>query len=291
MRLLVVSLVVVGCGSDAKPPTAADYCETIEPFFCDFYVRCGRMDVATVDECKPAFLESCNAVFEPRYVDLEAAGLLTLDEDGITACRAHLETVACEQQFLELSGPCAAMWRGTQPAGASCGLDVESFVCAPETECVLGLDLCGDCRPVVAVGGTCTPGTDTCGATAFCDMNVCKARVPNGGACSPSDRCLVGATCSNGVCTTPSYVAAGDACDVQHRCPYLTACTNGTCQPTASTSDPCTSDGECELGFCDGGTCALPRGDGEPCDRAGACSSGLCNLGACQPRPSMCIAG
>jgi hypothetical protein len=286
----LAALVSASCGSDSAPPTAADYCETIEPFFCDFYVRCGRMDVATVDECKPAFLESCNAVFEPRYVDLEAAGLLELDADGIAACREHLETVACDQQFLELTGPCATMWRGTQPAGAACGLDVESFVCAPGNECVLSVDLCGDCRPIVAVGATCTPGTDTCGAEAFCDAGTCRARVGNGDACTPDDRCLTGAFCDNGVCTSPQYVAAGDACDQLHRCPYLTACMNGTCQSTASVADACSSDAECELGFCDATTCAVPRPNGESCDRAAQCSSGLCDGGACQPRPSACIA-
>ena len=133
-RLSIALALLVACGSDPKPfvPSGAvDYCEAIEPFFCDFYVRCGRMAVADVASCKDAFLTSCNAVFEPRYVELEAAGLLALDLDGIAACEAHLETVACDQQIQELDGPCGTMWVGQQPAGASCGLDVEFFVCAP----------------------------------------------------------------------------------------------------------------------------------------------------------------
>ena len=291
--LAVVSLLVVACGSDPAPTFtpkgAADYCEAIEPFFCDFYVRCGRMDVTTVDACKTAFLTSCNAVFEPRYVDLEAAGLLSLDLDGITACREHLATVACDQQIQELSGPCADMWRGLQPAGASCGLDVESFVCTPDTECVLGLNLCGTCRPVVPVGMSCDPATQTCGAEGFCDNGTCRARVRNGDACGPTDRCLTGSVCDNGICTPPSFVARGASCDARHRCPYLTACIGGTCQPTASVGGACTNDGSCELGFCDAGTCQLPRGDGEMCDRAAQCATGLCVGNACQPRPSACI--
>jgi len=291
-RRAALVVLLAACGSEPAPRTAVDYCETIEPFFCDFYVRCGRMDVATVAECKDAFLASCNAVFEPRYIDLETAGLLALDGDGIDACRAHLDAVACDEQFLELTGPCATMWRGLQPAGGACGLDVESFVCAPGSECVLGLDLCGDCRPVVAVGASCTPGTDTCGTEGYCDTttNVCRARVQNGDPCTPDDRCLTGASCDGGICTSPSFVAAGEACDARHRCPYLTACTGGTCQPTASVAQACSNDGSCELGFCDAGTCAVPRASGQPCDRAFACSSGICTGGTCAARPSACIA-
>ncbi len=294
-RTLVALLVAstLGCGSDPDttfvPRGAGDYCEAIEPFFCSFYVRCGRMDVATAAECKDAFLTSCNGQFEPRYVDLETAGLLALDVDGIAACRQHLDAVACDQQILELAGPCADMWRGQQPQGASCGLDVESFVCAPGGECVLGLDFCGDCRPLVAEGMACVPGADTCGNEGSCEMGICVARVRNGEACGPSDRCLTGSLCESGICTPPSYVARGEACDQRKRCPYLTRCAGGSCVPTASPGDPCGTDGQCEIGFCEG-VCQDPRANGQPCTRAGQCSSGQCDGSTCQALPSACIA-
>ena len=296
VRILVALLVMhslSGCGSDPDPAFvprgASDYCEAIEPFFCPFYLRCGRMDVATAAECKDAFLTSCNGIFEPRYVDLEAAGLLALDVAGIESCRQHLETVACDQQIQELTGPCADMWRGQQPQGADCGLDVESFVCSPGTECVLRLDFCGDCRPLVAVGMPCVAGTDTCGSDGFCDTGTCVARVRNGDPCAPSDRCMTGSLCASGMCTPPSFVARGEACDQRNRCPYLTACIGGTCQATAGPGEPCGADGGCELGFCEG-VCQDPRPSGEPCTRAGQCSSGLCDGVTCQARPSACIA-
>jgi hypothetical protein len=295
-------LLVCGCGSDASTPPmpdappdapftpqgARDYCEAIEPFFCEFYVRCGRMDVTTVEACEDDFLAKCNAVFEPRYLDLEAAGLLVLDIDGIEACRAHLATVACDQQFQELSGPCADMWRGTQSVGQTCGLDVESFACAPGSECVLDLSLCGECRAVVPVGMTCTPGTDTCGAEATCDDGTCRARVRDGQPCTPDDTCLVGSVCDAGTCRAPQYVKRGDACDARHRCPYLTVCTGGTCQPTSALGDACTNDGVCEIGYCDG-TCTAPLANGATCARPTQCASGICE-GTCQARPSACIA-
>lgn len=297
---LVTALAACGGGGDTQTPDAAplpdafvvqgarDYCEAIEPFFCEFYVRCGRMDVATAADCKDAFLTSCNLAFEPRYVDLEAAGLLALDLDGVEACRQHLEAVACNQQILELNGPCADMWRGTQTSGESCGLDVESFVCAPATDCVLGLDLCGDCRPVIPLDGTCTPGTDTCASDAFCDNGTCRARVKNGDPCGTGDRCMTGSVCDMGTCTPPVFVARGETCDARRRCPYLTVCIGGTCQPTAALGASCANDGSCEVGFCEG-VCQAPRENGQPCARPGQCSSGLCE-GTCQPRPSACIA-
>jgi hypothetical protein len=296
VRLPLALLLVHGlsaCGSDPDPAFvprgASDYCEAIEPFFCTFYVRCGRMDVATAVECKEAFLTSCNGVYEPRYVDLEAAGLLALDVAGIASCRQHLETVACDQQIQELAGPCADMWRGLQPQGARCGLDVESFVCARDTECVLGLDFCGDCRPLVGVGMTCVAGSDTCGSNGFCDAGTCVARVRNGEPCTPSGRCMTGSLCENSVCTPPSFVGRGEACDQRHRCPYLTACMGGICWPTAGIGELCGTDGQCELGFCDG-VCQDPRANGDACTRPGQCSSGLCDGSTCQARPSACIA-
>lgn len=290
----MIAALLPGCGSDAEPSTprgASDYCEAIEPFLCAFYVRCGRMDVESANACKGSFLTSCNQMFEPRYIDLEAAGLLSLDVEGIERCRQHLESVACEQQIQELDGPCAEMWHGQQVAGESCGLDVEFFVCAPDTECVLGLDFCGECRPLVEVGMPCVPGTNTCGGDGFCDGGTCRARVRNGDPCGPDDRCMTGSLCEGGTCTPPSFVGRGEACDQRHRCPYLTACIAGTCQPTAGIGEPCTSDGQCELGFCDAaGICQGPRANDAPCDRASQCSSGLCDGTTCQARPSSCIA-
>jgi hypothetical protein len=314
VKLVALALVLVACGDDGAqapvdaatdvsvdaatevdaavdafvPASTRDYCEAIEPFFCAFYLRCDRMDVTTGEACAAAFLEKCNAVFEPRYVGLEAAGLLALDLEGIAACQAHLETVACEQQIQELSGACARILRGTQTAGEACGFDVESFTCEPGTQCVLSPSLCGECRVEVPTGQTCTPGTDTCAPTAFCDAGTCVARIANGSACTPDDRCMIGSACTGGVCRGPTYVARGESCDQARRCPYLTVCTGGTCQPTTAVGATCTNDGVCELGFCDAGTCRPPRDLGEPCDRPNACNTGLCDV-TCQPRPSVCF--
>jgi hypothetical protein len=281
-----------GGAGGATALRAEDYCETIVDFFCDFYLRCGRMNVATVDECRPRFLDSCNGRFESRYVDLEGAGLLSLDADGVAACEAHLDSVACEQQIYELDGPCAGIWRGHQPAGQSCAFDVEVFVCDPTSECVLGLDLCGECRALVPLGGDCSAAPSSCGKAAFCDNGSCRARTKNGEACGANDRCMTGSGCVGGVCTGPSFVGLGDSCDNDRRCPYLTACIGGVCSATAALGDACSSSVECESDLCGtGGTCESQRANGQPCADNGECQSGLCEAGACRALPSDCISG
>lgn len=295
---LVWCTVAVGCGNtsssgqaDALPPvpTASEYCESIAPFFCEFYVRCGRMAVDSKEACLPVFLESCNAKYEGGYVGLEAAGLLSLSVTGLAACEAHLQTVACEEQFFELAGPCKGIWEGHQGTGAACGFDTESFVCDGSSECVLGLDLCGTCRALVAVGDMCTPGEDTCGADASCIEGLCVARKKNGESCTgPNDKCYPGSGCIDGLCAGPSVVGLGDTCDQTHRCPYLSACIGGSCQPAVLLGAACSATTPCATGYCDG-VCTAPAQNGGSCANSSQCWSGLCVDGVCRARPSGCI--
>ncbi len=248
------------------------------------------MDVASAELCHEPFLESCNTVFEPQYVGLEAAGLLTLSAEGLLACEEHLADVACEEQIFELTGPCSNLWSGTQTAGEGCGLDVEYYVCDPSAACTIGLDFCGTCETLLEPGDDCTPDGTTCGPDAFCDVDACRARVPNGGRCTPDDRCLAGSACTDGTCQGPTFVGLGDTCDITRRCPYLTACVAGVCTSTPRLGDACSPDIPCEVGFCDGDSCQAPRDNGEMCGGNPECSSGMCVENVCEPRPSGCIA-
>ena len=73
-------------GVDAGPPGASDYCELTAQAYCAFYVRCGRMAVASEAECMDVFLESCNGRYERVYSALAQAGLMALRGDGMAAC-------------------------------------------------------------------------------------------------------------------------------------------------------------------------------------------------------------
>jgi len=299
-QFLILGALLLGasCGTsstsevaDAQPTRleASAYCETIAPFFCEFYLRCGRMNVETTEACESNFLESCNSKYEGAYIELEQLGFLELSPQGIVACEEHLASVACEEQFFELSGPCADIWAGNQDIGDSCGLDSEFFSCNEASECVLSLDFCGTCRELVAVGAACTPGEQTCGAEAFCEDDVCKARKANGEECGDEDRCVAGSSCLEGLCTGPGFVGVGDACDRANRCPYLTECISGICEPAVLQGEVCDAQTTCATGYCLEGLCVAPQANGSSCTGAAQCRSLLCRDGQCQPRPSACM--
>lgn len=220
--------------ADASP--TLDYCTATADAFCTFYLRCGRMVADDLGDCRVAFAQGC-ARYDARYDDLVDAGLLTLSADGVAACVAHLATVACEDQPRDLSGPCATMWVGTSPAGAPCGLDVESFVCEPGTTCRLDLSLCGEC----AVGEPSSGG----GAPTLAVEN---------GPCGGDVRCPYRSTCLDGTCHRDALLTEG--------CGPSTACTagrcvDGTCAPLLDDGGVCASGGDCLTGRCgDDGRCA-----------------------------------
>ncbi len=276
---------------DAPAPRASGYCEATADFFCAFYLRCGRIVAATADECRATFLETCNARYEPRYVDLEAAGLLSLSSAGVDACGAHLATVACERQISDLMGPCGGMWVGTQPAGAACGLDVESFACAPGTTCVVGLDLCGKCQPAAAVGGACGGG-GSCGDALACVSATCVARRQVGEACSASEPCVLGASCTGAVCVAPAIVGEGAACDASRRCAYRSACIGGVCVRAALLGEDCAGR-TCASGRCVAeGVAKICRpllDPGAACTSPLDCRSASCVSGACRALPDACF--
>lgn len=280
-------------GASSGPVAAAEYCERIEPFFCDFYVRCDRMaGVTTTEECRAIFREQCNARYEQRYTSLAEAGLLELRAEGIAACREHLGDVACEEQIRDLDGPCGAMWSGKQPVGGTCGLDVESLICAPGSACVLGLDFCGECRPLVNDGDACGAATDagvTCGPSASCDDGACTARVPVGEACTPDDRCVIGARCEDGVCQAPTYVGPGESCDAVRRCQYKSHCEAGVCREDAMLDESCATT-SCASGWCGvDDVCKALLDDGATCASSAQCTSGLCIEGQCRGLPGPCF--
>jgi hypothetical protein len=241
------------------------------------------------NECQKVFLETCNARYEPRYVDLERAKLLTLSRAGIDACAAHLAKVACSEQISDLDGPCGAMWIGSAPAGAACAIDVESFVCAAGTTCIVGLDFCGTCDTTSPRGGDCTPGTVRCAADDACVDGKCVARPLPGQACTDSLPCTVGATCTNGTCVAPTVVGEGEACDAKHRCAYRSYCDAAKCVRASLLGEACTSDRVCASGRCDTGKCVPLEDDGASCTAPSQCSSGQCVDGKCAPLPSACL--
>jgi hypothetical protein len=280
-----------GESEDAGPMPAAEYCETIAPFFCDYYLRCDRMaGVSSRAECEAVFAEQCGDRYEPRYVALEEAGLMQLSRSGLASCEEHLETVACDEQIRDLDGPCAGIWVGQQEEGGACGFDVESFVCAPGTACVLGLDFCGTCKPVVDDGQACGNGEVTCAADSTCSDDVCVARKKVGEACADGDRCLLGASCNDGFCRGPTVVAVGDACDQANRCPYKSHCEAGSCVEDGLIGDSCAGEADCASGWCaSDDICQALFSAGTGCTGSEQCATGICADGVCAEIPGRCF--
>ncbi len=271
---------------DAVPATR--YCEELAPIFCPFYLRCGRMAVDDEAACRVAFAESCEAAFEPRFTPLAAAGLLQLTQAGLDACAAHISASSCDEQLLELSGPCAQVWQGNVAAGGACGLDADSFVCAPGTFCALDLSLCGVCEVVRELGTACDDDASACGPAGFCDGGVCVARGAVGDACSDdSVPCVLPARCDGAVCREPAVVAVGDACDFAQRCPYRSRC-DDVCVATAGHGGSCATDDDCDAGFCDGGVCVAVFAAGDACVDDVECAAG-CADDVCQEFTSACV--
>ena len=260
---------------------AHQYCETVAPFFCDFYVRCGRMAVDSVEACLPVFASACNFGYEPQYIAHENRRLLALSAGGIEACRAHLAAVACEAQVFDLDGPCAAMWVGLAPVGAACAPGIGSFVCAVGGTCVLGLDFCGVCEAAAATGHACGPeaGDLRCEAADRCAEGTCAPRTVPGGPCAADEDCVVAAACVEGTCRTFERARAGEACGADRRCPYHSTCRGGRCEVNRTLGEACSAGDVCDAGRCVEGVCVAMGGEEAFCQEDAECLSAMCTPG------------
>ena len=271
-----------------EPLVASDYCERGADVFCGFYVRCGRMDAPDIPSCQNAFVQACNARFEPIYVSLADRGLLELSAEGLEACTAHLGTVICEQQVFDLDGPCAGVWVGLQEDGGPCGPGIESFVCGEQSKCILGLDFCGTCQPVVSTGASCA-GEARCQVTDHCLDDLCVPRRLPGETCDGDVPCALGSGCADGQCVADAWVAVGQPCDSEHNCPYKSACRSGVCMATVLQGEGCVANADCASGWCQSGSCAPYALAGEACSATPECGTGACARGVCAPPNFSCL--
>lgn len=275
---------------DAGVARAADYCESIVDFFCPFYLRCGRIAESDLVSCRQTFLETCNAVYEPRYVALEAAGFLALDSAGLERCEAHLAAVACQEQSLELSGPCAEIWRGKAPPASPCGIDIDGFVCAPGSTCRLDLSFCGTCVTSAATGDSCGVELAACVQPDRCVGGVCLAPAAVGASCAERG-CIGGARCVAQICEPRVFALPGQSCDATRRCVYRAACVGGVCVKTGLLGESCSAAAPCASGRCDSasGRCVALATAGESCTKGSECLSARCLGGLCDALVGGCL--
>lgn len=274
---------------DLEPPaplTASGYCEASVDFFCDYYIRCGRIVASDVEECRERFLESCNAVYEPRYVAYEEAGLVSLSEDGLEECGEHLASVACEHQLFDLDLGCSEVWIGTQGLDSPCSPGIGSFVCKPGTVCTLDLTLCGTCKAAGIAGDPCG-GETRCQTGLQCVEGECAQRALPGASCAAAP-CVAGASCIDDVCRAFDVVMPGEPCGQDARCAYHSTCRAGVCVEDAALGESCT-ERACASGWCDDGVCVARRPAGSDCVGSDECANGLCFEGSCAELDSACF--
>jgi hypothetical protein len=157
-------------------------------------------------------------------------------------------------------------------------------------------------------GNVCNDG-DACTDDA-CDSStgsfVCSF-TNNTAPCALPDRCILGATCSDGVCgggspricndfnpctddlcnssTGGCFVVPNAApCDDDNPCTSPDRCTSGFCSGTpnddpCNDGNPCTSPDRCSSGFCSGPPNNDPCNDGNPCTGNDRCNFGFCQGG------------
>lgn len=274
------------------PLTASTYCDATRELFCDYYMRCGRINAADKQECLALFDESCNAVYQPRYVALEDAGALAISSQGVEACRVHLKTVECEQQRSDLDGPCADIWQGLRAPETPCAPGIESLVCQSGSTCVLTTNGCGTCRATVAAGQECGVGMARCESGASCLEGRCVTRGLPGQACGTSAPCAIGLSCTDGTCRGPQIVAVGQPCDQGRRCTYNALCEEGICQSQRGIGQSCVASYQCRSGRCEPNSkvCSPRQTLEQPCASADECQSGRCDEGLCAPFLSVCEA-
>jgi outer membrane protein assembly factor BamB len=111
------------------------------------------------------------------------------------------------------------------------------------------------------------------------DLADCRHRFADGAPCEPRDRCVVDATCSQGVCLGRSKVCQDDSVCTRDLCRQV----DGECL-FLSAPDVCEDDNPCTADRCGPEGCAHePVANGTGCDDGDACTRGdACFQGVCR---------
>jgi hypothetical protein len=285
-----------GC-DDGVPCTVADQCAGGK---CAGAAKvCDDGNPCTTEVCEPS---TGNCVATP-VVDGKACN----DGDACTVADACTKS-ACKgaAKSCDDNNPCTADVCG--PATGNC-LNVATangLPCGSGVGACAGLSLCSQGVCVPAVAGSCEDGNpctnDACDQASGKCVN--KA-VADGSACVGVDPCVLGATCSGGVCGNGTAKSCDDnaactvdTCDKAGNCVYAVAtnglpcndnqvctgpdqCTDGSCLGEALN---CSDNNPCTLDWCDfvagckhaKGQDLLPCNDGNACTKPDVCQSGVC---------------
>jgi hypothetical protein len=284
-------LLVEGSGTPCQAATdcGSGYC--VDGVCCD--TPCGGGDP---NDCLSCVTGTCS-VLGASHTCRDTAGLCDVAEkcDGDAGtCPADVfaaATVVCRPS----GGPCD-LAESCTGAAASCPADAfagAAVVCRQGASLCDAAETCSgtgvQCPADVAMpDGTACSGTDRCFHAFSCQGGVCSGGTAV--VCAASDACHVAGTCDSttGQCSNPA-APSGAACDDGDACTRGDACFGGVCSGTAVT---CPAPDECHVaGVCQGphGTCSVvPKADGASCSK-GTCMHGGCvSADMTPPPPSGC---
>jgi hypothetical protein len=257
-----------------------NYCELTAKMFCQFYIRCDRISTDSLETCRKRFTETCNTVFEPRYLELRRRGDLRFSESGLKTCRQHLNRVSCKDHIRDLEPPCDAMWRGRVSDGGSCSGGLGRFVCEKGTACNRDRSICGTCRQTADVGSFCD-GETPCEQGSTCVDGECVAFAQRGDSCGDTAPCVPGTSCENGICEPYQTVQLTETCNGrERRCPVDSICAGGTCKKQALAGEAC-SPGLCASGICEDRVCKPYLSKDSQCNSSRRCLASECKAGTC----------
>jgi hypothetical protein len=133
------------------------------------------------------------------------------------------------------------------------------------------------CTPVCDDGNLCTDdGCDSASGAFVC------SHTDNTAPCASGSRCVVGGTCSGGVCGggTPRVCDDHNPC-TDDGCGSATGCFTNFNSAPCDDHNACTDNDRCSFGSCTGGTFnSTPCDDGNACSINDRCSFGFCQGGA-----------
>jgi hypothetical protein len=189
----------------------------------------------------------CVKTYKVACVDDLSANGSKRTADQVESCAVARSRLTCDDILISATRPPECTVTGTLPAGAPCGADAQCM----SAQCAITLgEACGTCHPSAPAGTPCSVRSD-CDRGMNCIAGMCAARIPLGGHCDTSNRCMgvlhcSGLTSGAGTCARP--LGQGARCDIDadyDPCDYVAdlSCdtTSHTCQPraVAKTGEPC----------------------------------------------------
>lgn len=295
--LLLLAVVVSGCGNDVSPDKA---CTDAATALCNKLNACAAPlitvqygDVATCQArakiaCTPTFMAPSTAATPNKLDD----------------CAKSLDGLTCAQLFTHQTTTACLPAAGKLADGAACGDDPQctnSYCKKPAGQ------VCGVCSKRASAGASCTVEAD-CDYGLTCAGSVCVSFGMAGAPCDAGHPCGLPNVCRNGTCAMPAGAGqsctpstgggdcdqtAGLYCDpIKNTC--VMAAYAGAGQPCGyvnGTYTLCSGAGHCKLSGVTG-TCVGPAADGAACDSTNGptCTSPAeCVNGACKlPNPASC---